>query len=197
MGRPATGYAPTRERLLRITRDAIAERGVDAVALADVAEAADLTVPTLYHYFRDRHDLILSALRAEVAELLDTVAVPAELAESPEARLRVFFERQAECLTSTRPPTLALVLRSLLVADDDDLRVAASAALGHAEGLFGDVVVRMFPDRPAAEQRTLTDLLRACLAGLYLMRAVDADLDPAAIADLLLEVVLAGAHSSK
>jgi AcrR family transcriptional regulator len=182
VGRPATGYAVTRERLLGITRDAIAVRGVDRLTLAEVATAAGLTVPSLYHYFRDRRDLVLAALQAEISDSLRAVTVSGERADSPEARVRMFLERQAEYLTSTRPPTLAFVLGSLLRLDDDELRATASEALGHAEVLFGDAVAHLRPDGSPTENKTSTDVLRACLAGLFLIRAVDADVDVDAVA---------------
>jgi TetR/AcrR family transcriptional regulator len=186
MGRPASGHATTRQRILQITRDAIAERGVERVALTDVAAAADLTVPTLYHYFRDRQDLILAVLDAEVSELLAAVQVSDAFADSPETRVRVFLEKEADYLAATRPPTLALVLRALLGSEDDPLRATAATALGHAAGLFGDVVAQLEPERTPAEARVLTDLLRACLAGVFLMRAIDADIDVGAVAARLL-----------
>jgi len=192
MARPATGFEPTRRRLVEITRDLIAERGVDAVELADIAARAGLTVPSLYHYFRDRWSLILEALRAEISEMLDAASVSEVSAAPPAVRLRLFLERQADYLARKRPATVSFVLRSVLDSNaNDELRNVAGLAFGAAEGVFRQAVAELEPDDPAAAA-VHTDLLRACLAGLVLMRAVDAGVDaPAVSAELLGRLALA------
>ena len=186
MARPATSYEPTRQRLVGITRDLIAERGVDAVELADIAARAGLTVPSLYHYFRDRWSLILEALRAEIADLLDAASIADNADDPPEVRVRVFLEKQADYLARTQPATVSFVLRSVLDSNaNDELRSVAGLAFGAADGVFRQAVEQLEgDDADAAALRT--DLLRACLAGMVLMRAVDAGVDNAAVADELL-----------
>ncbi len=49
----------TRRRLTEAAYELIAERGYDAVSVADVAEAADVSVPTFYAYFRTKEHVVL------------------------------------------------------------------------------------------------------------------------------------------
>jgi AcrR family transcriptional regulator len=189
MARPATGHEPTRQRLVAITRQLIAEDGVDAVALAEIATRAGLTVPTLYHYFRDRRSLILEALRGEIDDLLAAVAVSDAFADDPAVRLRVFLEKETDYLARTSANTVSFVLRSVLdSAQDDDLRDVAGRAFGVAESLFRGAFAEVAPGDPA-HASMYTDVMRTFLAGLVLMRAVGAGVDGAAVSAEVLGLV--------
>jgi AcrR family transcriptional regulator len=70
-----------RERKKRRTRAAIAEaakelfaqRGFDAVTVADVAEAADVSEKTVFNYFPSKEDLVFQAGAERQAALLEAV----------------------------------------------------------------------------------------------------------------------------
>ncbi|MCO7222508.1 TetR/AcrR family transcriptional regulator [Klenkia sp. PcliD-1-E] len=49
----------TRRRLVAAAFDLIAQRGYEAVSVADIAEAADVSVPTFYAYFRTKEHVVL------------------------------------------------------------------------------------------------------------------------------------------
>lgn len=68
-----------RERKKRQTREAIAEtalslfaeRGFDAVTIADVADAADVAVNTVFYHFKTKEDLFFGAFSPPVGALAD------------------------------------------------------------------------------------------------------------------------------
>jgi AcrR family transcriptional regulator len=70
-----------RERKKRLTRDAIAAvamelfraRGFDAVTVADVARAADVSEKTVFNYFPAKEDLVFHRREERIAALIDTV----------------------------------------------------------------------------------------------------------------------------
>lgn len=49
----------TRRRLTEATYELIAEHGYDTVSVADIAETADVSVPTFYAYFRTKEHVVL------------------------------------------------------------------------------------------------------------------------------------------
>ncbi|GHE09715.1 TetR/AcrR family transcriptional regulator [Klenkia taihuensis] len=49
----------TRRRLTESAYELIAEHGYEAVSVADIAEAADVSVPTFYAYFRTKEHVVL------------------------------------------------------------------------------------------------------------------------------------------
>src|SRR4029079_19197111 len=90
-----------------------ARRGYTATSMNEVAEACGVNKPSLYHYVRDKHELLAEIAETHIARLLALVdeVDGAELA--PEARLRRLIDAflaaysgsQAEhrALTHARP----------------------------------------------------------------------------------------------
>jgi AcrR family transcriptional regulator len=80
-----TGRAQrTREALIRAGRQLFAERAVDAVAIDDIVQAADVAKGSFYNHFTDRDDLVRAvvgeirgALEARVGEVNAEVEDPA------------------------------------------------------------------------------------------------------------------------
>jgi AcrR family transcriptional regulator len=78
----ATVEEGLRERKKRQTREAIAaaamelftERGFDAVTVADVAEAADVSEKTVYNYFPTKEELVFQGGSARRDELVERVS---------------------------------------------------------------------------------------------------------------------------
>jgi len=78
---PATPAEGLRERKKRATREAILraamtlfqERGFDAVTVADVARAADVSEKTVFNYFPAKEDLVFSRGVDRAAELVEAV----------------------------------------------------------------------------------------------------------------------------
>ena len=66
-----TGRAQrTREALIRAGRELFAERPVDAVAIDDIVQAADVAKGSFYNHFTDREDLV-KAVVTEIREALE------------------------------------------------------------------------------------------------------------------------------
>jgi AcrR family transcriptional regulator len=63
----------TRQLLADTARQLFAERGFDAVTVAEIAHAADVSEPTVYNYFPRKEDLVLSALEGFEDELLTAI----------------------------------------------------------------------------------------------------------------------------
>ncbi|HEX4883343.1 MAG TPA: TetR/AcrR family transcriptional regulator [Casimicrobiaceae bacterium] len=85
-----------RDEILDVAAELFAERGYDAVSLADIAHAVGLSKATLYHYF-DRKEAILGTIVVTtIRELNAFVDAAVAGIEPPEERLAVFLEAQAD-----------------------------------------------------------------------------------------------------
>ena len=101
----ARGYDDQREQILARAAKLFARRGYTATSMNEVAEACGVSKPSLYHYFRDKQQLLLEIAAGHIARLEALVdAVGAEAHANAEARLRrliaaflvVYAESQAE-----------------------------------------------------------------------------------------------------
>src|SRR5258706_14438310 len=63
----------TRQLIADNARRLFAERGFDAVTVADVARAADVAAATVFNYFPTKEDLFYSGLEAFEEELLTAI----------------------------------------------------------------------------------------------------------------------------
>ncbi|GAA1763685.1 TetR/AcrR family transcriptional regulator [Pseudarthrobacter sulfonivorans] len=65
-GRQQRRREQTRARLIAAARSLMAERGVDAVGLTEITDAADLGAGTFYNYFQSRDDIVEAVAEASV-----------------------------------------------------------------------------------------------------------------------------------
>lgn len=68
-----TKKVSTREKILAVTRDLIAERGVKQTTLADISHAAHISQGTLFYYYKSKDDLIYDILEQHFSQLTDSI----------------------------------------------------------------------------------------------------------------------------
>ena len=82
------GYELQRETILARAAELFARRGYTATSMNEVAEACGVTKPSLYHYVRDKHQLLVEIAETHIARLLALVDEADAAPLQPEARLR-------------------------------------------------------------------------------------------------------------
>jgi TetR/AcrR family transcriptional regulator len=82
------GYELQRETILARAAELFARKGYTATSMNEVAEACGVSKPSLYHYVRDKHQLLAEIAETHVARLLALVAAVAATEPAPEERLR-------------------------------------------------------------------------------------------------------------
>lgn len=82
------GYELQRETILARAAELFARRGYTATSMNEVAEACGVSKPSLYHYVRDKHQLLVEIAETHVARLLALIAEVDAAELAPEARLR-------------------------------------------------------------------------------------------------------------
>jgi AcrR family transcriptional regulator len=153
----------TRERIVDAACDLFYQRGVAATGLNDIAAASGTGKGQLYHYFRDKPDLVLAVINAQVERTLQPQRHLLEQMSSAE-ELREWANQAVAAHSHDRPARCPLGALVAEVADHSD---ALRQAL---DGGFG-------------RWRTA---LAAGLAGLQAQGLVRADRDPEDLAEILL-----------
>jgi TetR/AcrR family transcriptional regulator len=82
------GYELQRETILARAAELFAERGYPATSMNEVAEACGVSKPSLYHYVRDKHQLLAEIAANHVGRLLALVDAVEAARLAPEPRLR-------------------------------------------------------------------------------------------------------------
>src|SRR6185369_16768048 len=82
------GYELQRETILARAAELFARRGYTATSMNEVAEACGVSKPSLYHYVRDKHQLLAEIAEGHIARLLALVAEVDAAEPTPEQRLR-------------------------------------------------------------------------------------------------------------
>jgi TetR/AcrR family transcriptional regulator len=88
----AQGYELQRETILARAAELFARRGYTATSMNEVAEACGVSKPSLYHYVRDKDQLLVEIADAHVARLNALVAKVVEQGLAPEPKLRRLIE---------------------------------------------------------------------------------------------------------
>jgi AcrR family transcriptional regulator len=88
----ASGYDDQREQILARAARLFARHGYTATTMNEVADACGVSKPSLYHYFRDKHQLLAEIAEAHIARLEALVDQVAAESHKPEARVRRLIE---------------------------------------------------------------------------------------------------------
>ena len=69
VGRVARRQQRNRTALIRAARAVMAEKGIDAATMLEIAERADVGAGTVYNYFKSKDDLAVAVLEAMMHDL--------------------------------------------------------------------------------------------------------------------------------
>ena len=90
----AANYEGQRESILSAAADLFAHRGYLGTSMNDVAEACGLSKATLYHYYRDKDEMLVSIADEHVSRLVELVrSVEKDSSVAPEQRLETLITR--------------------------------------------------------------------------------------------------------
>jgi len=94
MPRPRSpGYGDQHKAILTAAAQLFAQRGYTATTMLEVAAACGVSKPTLYHYVRDKHDLLAQITGNHVSRLVELVDGVAAQALPPAECLRELVSR--------------------------------------------------------------------------------------------------------
>lgn len=91
---PAGARRDTRTRIIEAAWQLIAQRGLQAVRIADVADKCGLSTASVHYHFRTRQDLLEEALRESLQQSHDRLSAEMKSIDDPYKRLLRLLELQ-------------------------------------------------------------------------------------------------------
>jgi AcrR family transcriptional regulator len=107
-----TQAGTTRERILAVAGSLFAERGFDAVSVADIAAAAGISTGLVYYHFTDKQTLYDTVVREGVHLLEDAALRSLAAPGTPEERIRGFVAEYMSLLEG-HEALMRLLIRSV------------------------------------------------------------------------------------
>lgn len=153
----------TRQRLFAALSELMAERGFDAISLADIAAAAGIGRTAVYNHFADKESLLLGFIAHETAEYVGTLETALAGVDDPVEQLRTYVRQQAQ------------LTRVFHLAPGPDLRTVLSRGtqarlrehVVGVEAILRRILVRGIESGvlPPQDIHTTVPLVHACLSG--------------------------------
>ena len=84
----ATDYDDKRRAILDRSAELFAEHGYDRASMSKIAEACGVSKANLYHYYKDKEELLFDVIRFHLEELLEVVEAADRPGLAPAARLK-------------------------------------------------------------------------------------------------------------
>lgn len=109
MSEPRTKSEARREAILEAAVEVFAERGYHAARVSDIARAAGVADGTIYLYFKNKEDLLLSIFEDKMALLRQGALAALEGVDDPLERVRAFARFHFDAVQ--RYPALSEVLQ--------------------------------------------------------------------------------------
>lgn len=152
------GYDGQRELILARAAALFARGGYPGTSMNQVAEACGLSKATLYHYYRDKYELLVSIAEGHVTRLQGVVGEALAEESAPAGQLRVLVRRLVEEYANAQSEHRVLTEDVRFLEGDDRERILAKER--EVVAAFARVVAALRPDlQEAAMSTPLTMLL--------------------------------------
>jgi AcrR family transcriptional regulator len=187
----APGFEATREEILAAAARLFANKGYPGTSMNEVAEACAVSKPTLYHYVRDKHELLMQICESHVLSLARLVDEVGAENLDPDAHLRALIGRFVQ------EYGVAQNQHRVLTEDVKFLDEADRARLLEVErrvvAAFADAVAAVRPElRGARLQKPLTMLLFGMINWTFTWLRPDGELTYEAVAPMVADLFFGG-----
>ena len=116
------------EAILAAAQTLIADKGVDAVSMADLAKATGLSRPAIYQYFASKDHVLAELVINEMADLSNAIERHIEGLKDPMERIRIWIHYSLAHLASAEHR----IIREISIASlPEDSRGMINAMHGH------------------------------------------------------------------
>jgi TetR/AcrR family transcriptional regulator len=190
----APGYDSQREEILARAAELFAHRGYPGTSMNEVAEACGVSKPTLYHYVRDKYQLLVEIAQGHVGRLAALVAEVEAERLAPEPRLRRLIEGFVREYASAQNAHRVLSEDVKFLEDTDRERVLEGQRA--VIGAFADAIAALRPDlRGARLDKPLTMLLFGMINWMFTWMKPGRELDHEAIGEIVADLFFGGVRA--
>ncbi|ALV07884.1 TetR/AcrR family transcriptional regulator [Roseateles depolymerans] len=192
----APGFDASREEILAQAARLFATHGFAATSMNQVAEACAVSKPTLYHYVRDKHELLALICQTHLQHLADLVEEVSSRQLSPQEHLRALI------LSFVRAYGEAQFQHRVLTEDMKFLDEAHRAPLIEVErqvvSRFAEAVATLRPElRDVHLHKPLTMLLFGMINWTFTWLRPDGALTYEAMAPMVADLFFGGLGAVK
>jgi AcrR family transcriptional regulator len=187
----APGYDTQRDEILARAAELFARRGYPGTSMNEVAQACGMSKAALYHYVRDKDQLLAEIAQGHVARLVALVGEIAAEGLPPPERLRRLIERFVQEYASARNAHRVLTEDVRFLEPPDRERVLADER--RVIAAFADAVAAIRPDLEAAHlHKPLTMLLFGMINWMFTWVRPDGALTHEQLAPLVADLFFGG-----
>lgn len=185
------GYDGQRELILDRAAALFARGGYPGTSMNQVAEACGLSKATLYHYYRDKYELLVSIADGHVTRLRSVVDEALAEESTPEGQMRALVRRLVEEYANAQNEHRVLTEDVKFLQPEDRERVLGKER--EVVAAFARVVAALRPDlKDAAMSKPLTMLLFGMVNWMFTWMKPDGALAYEDMAPVVADLFLGG-----
>jgi len=187
----APGYDTQREQILARAAELFARQGYTATSMNQVALACGVSKPSLYHYVRDKYQLLVEIAEDHVGRLKALTAEVHAQPSQPEARVRELIASFLEVYAESQAAHRVLTEDVKFLEPVDRKRVLDVQR--EVVGAFAEAIADTRPELRAAElHRPLTMLLFGMMNWMFMWLQPGGKLTHAALAPIVADLFFGG-----
>lgn len=190
----APGYDTQREQILARAAELFARQGYTATSMNQVALACGVSKPSLYHYVRDKYQLLVEIAEDHVNRLKALVAHVQQLPLDPQARMRELIARFLEVYADAQAAHRVLTedVKFLEAADRERVLNAQREVVA----AFAEAIADTRPELREAElHKPLTMLLFGMMNWMFTWLQPGGKLTHAAMAPIVGDLFFGGLNA--
>jgi AcrR family transcriptional regulator len=177
--------------ILARAAELFARRGYRGTSMNDVATASGLSKATLYHYFRDKDEMLVNIAESHVTRLVELVDAVAEEGLRGEHRLRALIGRFLREYSHAQHSHRVLTEDVRFLAETDRNRILKKER--HVVRAFADAVAEMRPEfKSAALAKPVAMLLMGMLNWMFTWWKPGGPLTDEAMAPIVFDLFTGG-----
>jgi AcrR family transcriptional regulator len=190
----APGYDTQREQILARAAELFARQGYTATSMNQVALACGVSKPSLYHYVRDKYQLLVEIAEDHVNRLKELVARARQLPLDPTARVRELIGSFLEVYADAQAAHRVLTEDVKFLEPVDRERVLD--AQREVVAAFAEAIAETRPELRASElHKPLTMLLFGMMNWMFTWLQPGGKLTHAAMAPIVADLFFGGLHA--